>query len=109
MNSTIATVLGALIIGGGAGYFAGNGAGTNGTESKALQESVAMMKEQSSNVQEMAKIMQSGGTALQEMGMKYNDEVAVSKGKDMEVIAAKYMKADTTASQGSDTMGKIMQ
>ena len=109
MNSTIASILGALIIGGGAGYFAGNGASTNGTDAKALQESVTMMKEQSSHIQEMAQLMKSTGTALQDMGMKYNDADAISRGKDMEAISAKYMKADTSASTDSDTMGKMMQ
>ncbi|MFA6414769.1 MAG: hypothetical protein WC217_00600 [Candidatus Paceibacterota bacterium] len=109
MKTTIAGVLVAFIIGGGAGYFAGNGANSSGVESKKLQESIVMMKEQSASIQDMAQMMQSNGTFLQDIGMKYNDETTVSKGKDMEAIGAKYMKADATASAGSDTMGEVMR
>lgn len=107
MNSTITGIIAALLIGVGGGYFAG--AGTGSTDAKALQESVSMMKEQSTHVQEMAKLMQSSGTVLQEMGMKYKDEAAVSQGKDLEAVGTKYMKAEADASVGSNTMGKIMQ
>lgn len=108
MNTTITSALVALIIGAGAGYLAGNGATATGSEAKALHESVVMMKEQSASIQEMAKLMLSTGTALQDIGMKYNDSAAVSRGKDVEAVAAKYVKAETTTSAES-TMGKIMQ
>lgn len=108
-NSTITGIIIALIIGGGAGYFMGNATTANGADSKKLQESVVMMKDQSSHIQEMAQLMQSDGTLLQDMGMKYNDTDAVSKGKDLQSIGAKYMKANTDATAGSNTMGKIMQ
>lgn len=108
-NSTITGIIVALIIGGGAGYFVGNGATANGADAKKLQESVVMMKDQSSHIQEMAQLMQSDGTLLQEMGMKYNDADAVSKGKDLQAIGAKYMKTDASATSGSDMMGQIMQ
>ena len=109
MNTTITTVLAALIIGGVAGYFAGNGATANSSDAKALQESVVMMKEQSASIQEMAQLMQSSGTLLQDMGMKYSDESAVNKGKDLSAVGTKYMKVEEDASAESEMMGEIMQ
>jgi len=108
-SSTIIGIIFALVIGGGAGYLAGKSGSNNDAQTKALQESVAMMKDQTAHIQEMAQIMQSGGTSLQEMGMKYNDNDAVSKAKDMMAIGAKYGKADTNAAANSGTMGKMMQ
>ncbi|MFZ2167341.1 MAG: hypothetical protein WAV50_00555 [Minisyncoccia bacterium] len=107
MNSTIGSALIALIIGGGAGYFMGSSNGGDTKSAKDLQESVVMMKEQAVSIQEMAEMLQANGTIMQTMGMQYKNDDAVSKGKDMMAVGAKYIKADTTA--GSETMGKMMQ
>ena len=67
-----------------------------------------MMKEQSSKIQKMSEMMKSGGAALQEIGMKYNDEEATMKGKDLEAVAAKYMD-ENKKSECSGSMKQIME
>ena len=79
-----------LVIGGSVGYFSGKGANDDGAQTKKLQDSATMMKEQSSSIQKMAEMMKSSGLVMQEMGMKYKDDDAVSKGKDLEMIGVKY-------------------
>ncbi len=108
----IALVLGiiiALIVGGGAGYSFGKSANDNGAQAKELKDSIAMMKEQSTKIQKMGEMMKSGGIMLQEMGMKYNDDGAVAKGKDMEAFGEKYMGENKKASEASGSMKQIMQ
>lgn|SRR3989344_6830416 len=82
----------ALVIGGGIGYVSGKSANDNSAQVKELQDSVTMMNEQSAGMQKMATMMKSGGVFMQEMGLKYKDDDAVSKGKDMEAIGDTYMK-----------------
>ena len=81
----------ALVIGGGIGYVSGKSGNDMSAHTKELEDSVTMMKEQTANMQTMAGMMKSGGVKMQEMGMQYKDDVAVSKGKDMEAMGAKYM------------------
>ena len=68
-----------------------------------------MMKEQSANIQKMAELMKSNGLSMQEMGMKYKDDEAVSGGKDLEMMGDKYMKANTKAIEGNGTMNTMMK
>lgn len=97
----------ALGIGGGIGYYSGKGANNNEMDSKKLQESITMMKEQSLRIQKMGEMMKSGGETMQEMGTKYNDEEAVTKGKDLAAVGAKYME-ENKKSESSETMKPIM-
>lgn len=109
MKRTVIGIVIALIIGGGIGYSAGKGMNNNGAQTKELQDSVTMMKEQSVNIQKMAELMKSSGVAMQQMGMTYKDDSAVSGGKDLEMMGDKYMKANVKASTGSGAMNTIMK
>ena len=91
-TTLIIGVVVALIIGGGIGYAMGKGAQDHSVQTKELQDSITMMNEQSANMQKMAVMMKSGGVFMQEMGLKYKDDDAVSKGKDLEAIGDTYMK-----------------
>lgn len=108
MKTTIIGIVIALIIGGGIGYSAGKGMNNKGVQTKELQDSVAMMKEQSANIQKMAELMKSSGMVMQEMGMTYKDDGAVSGGKDLEMMGDKYMKENAKASTGSGAMKSMM-
>lgn len=108
MKTTVIGVVVALIIGGGVGYSAGKSMNNNSVQTKELQDSVTMMKEQSANIQKMAELMKTSGVAMQEMGMTYKDDGAVSNGKDLEMMGDKYMKENTKAVEGSGTMKTMM-
>jgi|SRR3989344_1711609 len=105
MKTTTTLLLGiviALVIGGSVGYSFGKNANDNEARTSELQDSIAMMNEQSTNIQKMAELMKSGGEMMQEMGVKYKDDGMVSSGKDLEAIGQKYMKGDVEAgSSGS--------
>ena len=64
----------ALIVGAGVGYFLAIGTEDHDTQTKKLQDSITMMKEQATDIQKMAELMKSSGSAMQEMGMKYKDD-----------------------------------
>ena len=53
--------------------------------------------------------MKTSGVAMQEMGMTYKDDGAVSAGKDLEMMGDKYMKENTKAAEGSGTMKSMMK
>ncbi|MBI5220309.1 MAG: hypothetical protein HY978_00535 [Candidatus Liptonbacteria bacterium] len=108
-STTIIGIVIALILGGVGGYVFGKGSGNPGEPDKKLQDSIAMMKEQSSNIRKMGEIMKSGGAAMQEMGMKYKDDAAVNLGKDLEVFGDKYLQADAKATKSDDSMKKVME
>lgn len=97
-------ILIALIVGGGIGYSFGKSTNDSGDKTKLLEDSIVMMREQSTNIQKMAEIMKSGGVTMQEFGITYKDDGVVSKGKDLEAIAEKYMRENTEASEGSGSM-----
>ena len=109
MKTTVIAIVISLIIGGGIGYSSGKGMNNNSAQTKELQDSVTMMKEQSASIQKMAELMKSSGVAMQEMGMTYKDDGAVSRGKDLEMMGDKYMKENVKASAGSDTMKSMMK
>ena len=108
MKTTVIGIVIALIIGGGIGYSAGKGMNNNGAQTKELQDSVTMMKEQSVSIQKMAELMKTSGVAMQEMGMTYKDDSAVSAGKDLEMMGDKYMKENTKAVEGNGAMKSMM-
>ncbi|MDO8558698.1 MAG: hypothetical protein Q7S09_06000 [bacterium] len=108
-NITIAlAILIALSIGGAAGYSFGRGANDGSAENKELQDSITMMKEQSATIEKMGEMMKSAGEAMQTMGLKYNDEEAVMKGRDLEAVGAKYM-GENEAQEGSGSMKQMMK
>lgn len=96
-TTLIISIVLSLIIGGSVGYFSGKGANDNTEQTKKLQDSITMMKEQSSSIQKMTEMMIAGGIFMQEHGTEHKDEEAVSKGKDMQMIGEKYMKENTKA------------
>ncbi|OGH92592.1 MAG: hypothetical protein A2534_02580 [Candidatus Magasanikbacteria bacterium RIFOXYD2_FULL_39_9] len=98
----------ALAVGGGIGYSSGKNINNNSAQTKELQDSIAMMKEQSASIQTMATMMKTGGSMMQEMGMELKNDGAVSKGKDMEMMGEKYMKENIKASESSGTMKNMM-
>ena len=67
-----------------------------------------MMKEQSSSIQKMAEMMKSSGLVMQEMGTKYNDDEAISKGKDLQMIGEKYMVENAKATEKDASMKESM-
>lgn len=97
-----------LVIGGSIGYFSGKGANDNSDQTKKLQDSVTMMKEQSSSIQKMAEMMKSSGLIMQEMGTKYKDDEAISEGKDLQMIGEKYMGENQKATENDGTMKNLM-
>ena len=97
-----------LIIGGSVGYFSGKGINDNSVQTKKLQDSITMMKEQSSSIQKMAEMMKSSGLVMQEIGTKYKDDEAISKGKDLQMIGEKYMVENAKATEKDAYMEESM-
>ncbi len=87
------------------GYWFGKSSVDMGTN--ATQDSIAMMKKQSVSIQQMSALMQSGGMMMQELGVKYGNDIMISKGKDLEVVGKKHMNENASAS-GSGAMKQIM-
>lgn len=107
MNNNTNLVLGimiALIIGVGAGYSFGKGKNDNSASIKELQDSVTMMNEQAVTIQKMAEIMRSGGTMMREIGAQYNENEAMMKGKDLEVMGEKYMMEVMKSAESHSSM-----
>ncbi|MEK7606750.1 MAG: hypothetical protein AAB444_00940 [Patescibacteria group bacterium] len=107
-TTLIISIVISLVIGGSIGYFSGKSTNDNGDQTKKLQDSVTMMKEQSSSIQKMAEMMKSSGLVMQEVGIKYKDDEAISEGKDLQMIGEKYMGANTKATENSGTMKNLM-
>ncbi len=103
------SILITLIIGGGTGYVLGKGMNDSGSEAKKLQDSITMMKTQSLSIQKMGEMMQSSGLVMQAIGMKYKDDEAISKGKDLEAVGEKYIKENTKAVEEDTSMKKSME
>jgi hypothetical protein len=108
MKTTIIAVVISLIVGGSVGYFSGKGPAVNADQTKKLQDSIVMMKEQSSSIKTMAEMMKSNGLALQQTATKYKDEEIMSMGKDMEMIGVKYMEENVKATTNTGSMKNIM-
>ncbi len=108
-NTTLViSIILSLVIGGSIGYVSGKGTNSNDAQSKELQDSISMMKEQSASIKKMAEIMKTSGTMMQTMGMTYKDEEAISKGKDLEMMGEKYLGENAKASEGSGAMKSMM-
>ncbi len=109
MKTTIIGSVIALIIGSGIGYGIAKGSVDTSAQDKKLQDSITMMKEQSTSIQQMGELMKSSGSMMQQMATKYNDDSMMMKGKDMEAVGMKYMADDKKATESSsmmkDTMG----
>lgn len=106
-NTTILSVIIALVIGVGGGYFAGKStAGTLG-DSRELRDATSMMNNQSASIKQMGEMMKTGGMVMQDMGMKYKDDILLEKGKDMEVVGEKYMTENKSKST-EGAMNKMM-
>lgn len=106
----ITLILGTLLVlavGSAGGYSLGKSANSNEAQDKELQDSIAMMNEQSANIQTMAAMMKSAGIVMQEMGSKYKDSEALSDGKDLEMIGLKYMSEGSVSADG-ESMNKMM-
>lgn len=110
MKTTILVIgiVTSLIIGGSVGYFFGKNVNDNTEQTKKLQDSVTMMKEQSSSIQKMAEIMKSGGIFMQEHGTKHKDDETISRGKDMEMIGIKYAEENVKAIEEDTFMKESM-
>ena len=106
---TIISILIALVLGGGGGYMAGKQASNVGFTAKDMQDAIVMMKGQSAGIEKMAAMMKSSGIMMEERGTTYKDDEMVMKGKDLEVIADKYMKDNATQSGGSNSMEQMMK
>ncbi|MEK7192602.1 MAG: hypothetical protein AAB682_00505 [Patescibacteria group bacterium] len=109
MKTTITAIVLSLIVGGGIGYYSGKGSDQNADQTKKLQDSIVMMKEQSSNIKTMAEMMKSNGLSLQESGSKYKDEGMMSMGKDMEMLGSRYMTEDVEATEKDASMKEGMK
>lgn len=109
-NKTLLTVcvIVSLIIGGVIGYtMNGGNAGPSAIDAKKLQDSIAMMKDQAGSIKSMAEMMRANGAMMQELGMKYKDDQLTNGGKDLGIIADKYLKAaNATSSSMMDQMMK---
>lgn len=108
MKTIIIVAVVSLIIGGSVGYYSGKGPTENTDQTKKLQDSIVMMKEQSSSIKTMAEMMKANGLSLQEAGTKYKDEGMMSMGKDMEMIGVKYMGENAKATESTGTMKNMM-
>ena len=67
-----------------------------------------MMKEQSSSIQKMAEMMKSTGIMMQGMGTEYEDDEAISKGKDLQMMGEKYMTENAKVTEDKGTMNNLM-
>ena len=101
---TIILILVAVI----GGYWFGQSGLEMNDKDKASQDAIEMMKKQSISIQQMSEMMKSNGMLMQEFGTKYNNDMMISKGKDLEVIGKKYMSENASAS-GSGAMKQMMK
>ena len=107
-NNTLMTVIITLIVAGGGGYMFGKSSAGAVVDTKGVEDSVRMMKEQSASIKTMGEMMKSSGLMMQEMGVKYKDERAITTGKDLEVVGGKYMRDDEEASAENASMKQMM-
>lgn len=108
-TTTIVSAIVALVIGIGGGYVIGNsGVGTK-TDSNELRDAISMMNSQSEDIMHMGGMMKMMGMSMQEMGMKYKDDVLVSQGKDLQAVGEKHMSEDASMSAESGMMHMMNQ
>ena len=105
-NSTVAII---VIVALGLGYFAGtSSAGMGSALPSEINDSIVMMKKQSASIEKMGEMMKTSGSMMQEFGIKYNDGMMISQGKDLEAVGTKYMQDDAKESTGGGSMNKII-
>ncbi|MFA5830919.1 MAG: hypothetical protein WC878_03770 [Candidatus Paceibacterota bacterium] len=80
-----------IALGGFGGFTMGQSSGA-GVSADKVAETEEMMKTAEASMQEMGKQMLSGGAMMQELGMKYNDDVLISTGKDFIILGEKSQK-----------------
>ena len=108
ITTLVISIVISLVIGGSVGYFSGKGANDNSDQAKKLQDSITMMKEQSSSIQKMGEMMKSNGLVMQEMGIEDKDDEIISKGKDLQIIGEKYMAENAKATKKDASMKESM-
>ncbi|MEK7109018.1 MAG: hypothetical protein AAB919_01110 [Patescibacteria group bacterium] len=109
MNNIIVAAVIALVLGAGGGYVTGKSSVNTQQNDKQLQDAVTMMKSQSSNIKQMGDMMKSGGTMMQDMGMKYKEDTLVQQGKDMQAIGEKYLEENTKDTKASGMQQMMAQ
>lgn len=105
-NILIAVVI--FVLAGGGGYVMGKSGNTSAQDAKKMQDSITMMKEQSATISKMGEMMKTNGALMQEAGMKFNDESMQMSGKDMQALAAKYIKDNESQTTTSGSMKSLM-
>lgn len=102
----IAVVVG--VVAGVGGYFIGNNGGASAADVKKLQNSITMMKEQSATIKKMGEMMKSAGDMMQTFGTQYKNEEAVTSGKDLFAVGAKYLKENEAETSDPGAMKEMM-
>lgn len=105
-NILIAVVI--FVLAGSGGYLVAKAGNTSAQDAKKIQDSIIMMKEQSTTITKMGEMMKTNATMMQEAGMKYNDESMQMSGKDMRALAEKYMKDNESQTSNSGSMKGLM-
>ena len=109
MNTKILiAIIVTVIVAGSGGYMIGKSSTDTDTTSQGQQASITMMREQAESIKQMSTMMQSSGRTMQELGTQYNDDMMMSKGKDLEMFGQKYMREESEATQSNDSMKKMM-
>ena len=108
MKNIIIVIIVTSIIAGGIGYSVGMNAEGMDINPKDVEDSIAMMKEQSVTIEQMGEMMKTSGAMMQEFGAKYKDDMMMSKGKDLEAVGGKYLQDNTSATKSSDMMEEVM-
>lgn len=103
---TIITI--ALIVGLGGGYLIGKSSANNEMNMQMSTNTSSDMTAHMESMKKMAEMMKTSGMMMQETGMKYKDDAVTIKGKDMEVVADKYMKENTATSSMDHSMPNMM-
>ena len=105
-NYIIIAVL--VVVVGIGGFFVGQNGASSGVDTKKLEDSIKMMKEQDASIKAMGEMMKSGSAMMVEAGTKYKDEALMNSGKDMEAVMEKYSKTEDSKAAGGETMNKLM-
>ncbi len=107
-KNTIIVIVLTFIVAGGLGYSVGMNSEGMTTSAKDIEESIAMMKDQAVSIEQMGEMMKLSGVMMQEFGVKYNDDMMMSKGKDLEAVGEKYMQENAGNKNDSSPMGQLM-
>ncbi|MFZ2152344.1 MAG: hypothetical protein WAV09_04540 [Minisyncoccia bacterium] len=89
-----------FIIGLSGGYFLGENSRKNEKDIHAGMTSETEMTAHMESMKKMAEMMKAGGTMMQSMGTMYKDDKAIMTGKDLEMMANKYLP-DTSSTTGT--------